>query len=213
MHEYKFDPTKLKTYHALNFQEFYASNACVRIVDNTNLKYQDYANYIKAANGDICIVLSMLPQSPEILLSRNKHGLSLDSIKKMIAKYTPSSPAYYGLFPTKEYITSLCKVYNLDVTQRTPLHITVKFVGGDNKKNTPDRPELLGTKVLFSITGYSTSEAGHCLVTKSNELSGNHITLHTNEKFKPADVGKLITESNTSPINETFMIGLYLPMW
>jgi hypothetical protein len=213
--EYKFDPKLLEYNHGQNFGLFVNSDAQVKIIDNTNLAKWEYDRYTKHQPDAICIMLAMKEQTAEVLAKRNIHGLDVNSLKKSVSKYKPCAPAYYGLFPYKTFLLAVIKSLNinLQVTQKTPLHVTVKFVGGDKKKDNPDHPDLLGTEVLFSIVGYSINEAGHCLVVEVKQLDGNHITLHTNENFKPADVGKGINENNITPVNMVIQSGLYLPMW
>jgi hypothetical protein len=135
-----------------------------------------------------------------------------NSIRLILTK-TPPAPAYYGLFPLESDIRPIASDNKLSIHQKTPLHVTVLFVGGSTNKNIPPMPHLLNKVVDVQIIGYSISEAGQCLVT-SQELPGNHITLSTNMTFKPVDVGKQITSENTHMFQAPILVkAAYLPFF
>jgi len=115
-------------------------------------------------------------------------------------------PAYIGLFP------NLSDLHNILVdeklvdryTQDTPLHVTVEYLGG--KLGTKEEYPY-GRICELEITGYSENKAGICLIAKpSDELSGNHITLGTNEKFTPTDVGKEIAPENIKNFEKPYIV-------
>ncbi len=211
--EYKFNNKLLPAKHNENFERFNNSSAQIRIVDNTNLIRWEYDRYLKAANGCICIVLHMKKYDVNILTKRNQHDVPKESLEKMYNKYKIAGPAYFGVFPNKSVITSTFP--NILITQHTPLHITVNFIGGDSKKVECSEFDKIGKSVRFEVLGISNNDAGSCLVTKfiDEQLSGNHITLCTNANFKPVDVGKSITDENTTKTNHIVLEGYYLPMW
>jgi hypothetical protein len=185
---YECSPAKLKAYHAETMPIFKSSEAQVRIIDSDNLKRWVYVPYFANVERSMCIILST----------------------KMGTK--PQLPAYYGLFPLA--IGDLVAKFQLTNKQLTPPHVTVHFVGGAAAKDVPPNQELMDTVQKLRIVGYSTHDAGQCLVTSHELLPGNHITLTTNAQFKPVDVGTGITTDNTVAIDPVQQIdAIYLPFF
>ncbi len=212
--KYVFDHKKLSLHHNQNLQEFCKSTAQVRICDNTNLKRNDMQGYINFAseNSNLILILSTAVPVDVSALLRNVHGLDLKTLQTMVKKYKPYVPSYYGIFPSRSSVRDITPA-NIPIEQKTPLHITCKFVGGNVANDQPLSEELLGTIVAFEVLGISEHDAGYALVTRS-ELGGNHITLTTKPGFKPVDVGTRITSENTklfdAPVTLT---GMYLPFY
>ncbi len=209
---YQFDAKKLTMNHLKNLNAFSASKAQVRIVDNTNLARWEYTNYIAEAGKAVCIVLNMRIATANTLAARTTHGVPAASLATMLKKYKPSAPSYYGLFPLVDSIAPTIIDMPVTVSQKTPPHVTVFFVGGAAANNTPPAPELLNEVIDFKVVGYSKSSAGDCLVTECEQLPGNHITLSTLDGFKPVDVGKAIGVSNTTSLASPLTVSaMYLP--
>lgn len=210
---YNFDQTKLHVYHAKNLEAFQNSKAQVRIVDNTNLTRWEFVKYFNSSEKAVCIILYMNEIMPDMLAFRSVHKLPIATIAKMSKKFKIEAPAYYGLFPINSDLQPLLKQYNLTQTQKTPPHVTTYFVGGTMNNNSPPDSNLLNNIVDITITGYSISEAGQCLIVTS-AIPGNHITLTTNNGFKPVDVGKQISVKNTTNLITNVTIpALYLPFY
>jgi gluconate kinase len=210
--EYKHDVNKLGNYHKQNQEAFKKSTAQVKIVDNTNLVNWEFKEYVAHAsnNSYVCVVLQTIKGSVEEMTKRNLHFLKYDQIERIAKKYTIHYPMYVGCFASRENIAKLLKGAADDIinkiTQKTPLHVTCKFVGG-KAEEMPD--SVCGNSHLGSsaeeqgengmdinVTGYSENKAGLCLVVDC-PIGGNHITLSTNATFKPVDVGKTVTKENT----------------
>ncbi len=178
--------------HLDTLNAFSASRAQVRIVDNTNLTLWGYANYNAATGNAVRIVLHTTAPA--------------------VKKNKPTAPSYYGLFPLNEHIEPILKDRRLNVSQKTPLHVTTLFVGCSAANNKPPSPDLLNRLVDLKIVGYSKSSAGDCLITECDRLPGNHITLSTHDGFKPVDVGKAVDVSNTTLLSDPpTVIAIYLP--
>lgn len=210
---YKFDPKMLQENHAKNLAAFQASKAQVRIIDNTNLARWEYANYFSSAEKAVCIVLYMKELTVDDLASRSSHGVSAATLSGMLKKFKLSAPAYYGLFPLDSDLVPLIAKNVLTQEQKTPPHVTAFFVGGALAKDSAPNPELLNHVIDLTIIGYSVSDAGQCLVTKS-VVPGNHITLSTNKGFKPVDVGTSIKPENTTMLENPVVIkAVYLPFY
>lgn len=226
--KYNFNPKLLGVHHATNLRKFRESKAQVRINANTNLNPSDYAAYIRdgANKGNICMVLAMALTSTDVLDARNIHGVPKKKIDEMNAKAFirgQPAPMYEGIFITKEELKNAFdehKYEHIEPTQEAPLHITVNYVGGAKNRQVGGAKnrqvdERFGTSIGFNIIGRSTHIAGIGLVVIPNGgVSGNHITLTTNDGFKPVDVGTNITEANTVKFpSEMSLVGLFLPMW
>lgn len=126
-----------------------------------------------------------------------------------------SGPSYFGLFPTKDSLNKINEFISKEkgdsfITQKTPLHVTTYFHGGKKLEKTFE--ELNFFKLFkVKVLGLTTNKAGYALKVHCNELSGDHITLSTNEGFKPVDVGK--SEELEFIPNEFEIECLYLPYY
>lgn len=208
---YQFGPKKLGVNHAKNLAAASASAARVVIVDNTNLSPGEYAKYKANMLDRVVIVLSCKVDSPEALV-RNTHGVPLDALKKMCAKYTPAAPAYIGGFVSHDDL----KEFAADIKQIQPSHLTELFVGGDYRKLKDFDFSALCKLYPFEITGVSRSAAGVGLVCKAEIRSEStpHITLAVNEGSKAVDVGKQIAPANTTVIEPPLVRqAIRLPMF
>ena len=246
---YQFDTKLLARNHQKNLDLFMQSDSAVRIVDNTNLARWEYSKYLKAADDCICIMFQTKLYDISFLEKRNRHGVDRQSLEKMTSKYTITGPSYLGIFVKKSDILCILKQnfgqHNISVTQTTPLHITYRFIGGDENKVRPEEFALAGKKTIIYIYGLSINKAGTCLLVyiqdpqadqkqysthpfvKNEDGVRFHITLHTNDKFKPADVGKMIDNENiiritrhdnthsgnSTAVNDIKIFGYFSYMW
>ena len=92
---YKFDPSKLPRYHAMNFNAFcnsLRSGIETIIVDNTNSQRWEWEKYENAAlKADYAVAIVSLPMiSAEEAAARTLHNVPVDVIKKMIARWEDS---------------------------------------------------------------------------------------------------------------------------
>lgn len=184
--EYKFDPTRLRENHQRNFEAFKASTAQVRIVDNTNIAKWEYEKYFTAAGDAVCLIFYMKPRTAEELAKRSSHGLTETMISAKLKDYKPQPPAYYGLFVKPADVKKLTA--GLSYTQVKAPHVTLVYVGGRHENDV--RPSCFNKVVDVNVIGHSITAAGHCLVVQSNPTAPlRHITLSTNDGYKPVDVG------------------------
>jgi len=93
---YRFDPSKLAYNHSANqaaFRDSCKAGFNIVVCDNTNMKHWEMGNYIGFAKDfgyNVHIILVGNPFSDQHQFdcaARNKHGLTLDIIKKMAAKF------------------------------------------------------------------------------------------------------------------------------
>jgi hypothetical protein len=96
---YKFDKNQLGTAHTCCRARFYQGlleGVSPIIVANTNIRWSDMKEYIEwAACADYEVYLAE-PQTPwaknaEECWRKNQHGVPLDTIKAMLARYQPNS--------------------------------------------------------------------------------------------------------------------------
>lgn len=208
---YQFDGKKIVENHGKNFEAFKASTAQVRIVDNTNLANWEYSKYFAESGKGVCFILYMKTRTPCELAQRSTHKVSEEVIVKMLKKFSPSDPAYYGLFPLEEQVKTIVTSLGLTYTQQKPAHVTVCFLGGKN--TIVSNQESVNMTVDVTVIGYSTSDAGQCLVV-TTPLGGNHITLTTNTGYKPYEVGTSITSENTTLLPTPVTIkAVYVPYY
>ena len=88
---YDFNPRKLTENHALNFQKFclaLADGIELVVVDNTNLRAEHRAPYIKMAKAlgykvELPIIGEFTDSAAETYAKRNLHGVPLEGIKRM----------------------------------------------------------------------------------------------------------------------------------
>lgn len=94
--EYKFDPTRLKEYHAKNkerFEKACAHGTQVVICDNTNTQKWEYEPYVEIAKKHgyrVQIVVVGNPKDPEHVkacIERNIHGVPAETIQKMADRF------------------------------------------------------------------------------------------------------------------------------
>lgn len=100
---YKFDATKLSHYHKMTFADFcrlagtyFETNSittdtsvCV-ILDNTNIKWWEFKDYCLVAKKLGFEIEQAIPDGewiPLELFGRNKHGVPLETIRKMISNF------------------------------------------------------------------------------------------------------------------------------
>lgn len=146
--------------------------------------------------------------------------LIVDSLTiNFVLSQTPENgkgPSYFGLFPIQ---SSLKLIYNNVpkeiITQKTPLHVTSYFHGGrlfdcDLELN-KDILSKLGNIFEVKVLGIVKNKAGYALRVDCGSNPGNHITLGTNEGFKPVDVG---TSEDIEFLSKEFMIEcLFIPYY
>jgi hypothetical protein len=208
---YQFDFKLLGINHTKNLEAASTSPAHVVIIDNTNLTPGEYARYKSKMLNRIVIILSCKVENPEMLI-RNIHGVPLEHIKKMCAKYTIAVPAYIGGFVSHNNLS----IWSDKIKQIQPLHITERFIGGDKRKLKNFDFDTLCQQYPFDVTGVSTSTAGIGLVCNADIHSEStpHITIAVNDGFKPADVGKEIAEDNVNIIDPPIKLtAVRLPMF
>jgi predicted kinase len=93
--EYQFDVELAGERHAQNLQNFKDSCAaqkpCV-IVDNTNVKTEQYHPYLKAAEAEgYRVVIVELPHPPPVVAAqRNAHGVPVEVINQMVLDWEPA---------------------------------------------------------------------------------------------------------------------------
>lgn len=91
---YKFEPEKLKTYHAENFAAFVRSlqkGISPVIFDAINALHKHYQHYIDAAErfGYTVAIVSIPHSDPETLAQRNTHAVPLGYIRKTLEMWEP----------------------------------------------------------------------------------------------------------------------------
>jgi len=97
--QYKFDPAKLGFYHNKNRQaveDSMKNGVEYVIVDNTNLTRKERKPYIELAKANGYTVMCIEPTTSwkhdaEELSRRNKHGVPLEAIQRMLDRYEPFS--------------------------------------------------------------------------------------------------------------------------
>lgn len=104
--KYIFDPSMLKKYHARTFADFCTIAATYHelefnkdnehyicaILDNTNIKWWEFELYVRVAKKLEFDVEQAIPEgewSALELFGRNKHGVPLDTIRRMIESFDP----------------------------------------------------------------------------------------------------------------------------
>jgi hypothetical protein len=203
--KYIYDQSKLGLYHKETCDQFIASKALLRICANTNLKPNDYRRYIEESRNKRCvtIVLTTKPAPIETLLLRNVHNVPRNILEKMSAGFKPAEPAYLGVFIHADsifmyasvayYETPEGKKYiDLDViTQKTPFHVTCKFIGGKRgvSLDLPDGVQL-GAYIKTYVLGYYQNEAGHALNIQCEKVAGTHITLGVTGEHRPQEMAE-----------------------
>jgi hypothetical protein len=212
---YRFNPKLLGVNHGKNLEAACASRARVVIVDNTNLIPAEYAKYKSGMSDRIVIVLSCKETDPAIL-SRNTHGVPVEHLGKMAAKYKVAAPSYIGGFPSLDAMTPWKQL----TTQAAPAHLTELFIGGDIRKMAHFDMSTLCQTYPFKVVGVSTVAPGTGLggiglVCEADIRSEStpHITLATNADSKPMHVGQQIKPENTVPCEPITLTAVRLPMF
>ena len=127
--EYQFDVALAGERHAQNLQNFKDSCAagkpCV-IVDNTNVKTEQYRPYMKAAEdqGYRVVIVELPHPAPAIAAQRNTHGVPIEVINQMALDWEPA-----------QHCVTVAKVEHAARIVRTiqaqaKTHILVGFAGG-----------------------------------------------------------------------------------
>jgi hypothetical protein len=93
--EYLFDAALAGERHAqnlLNFKKSCAAGVSCVIVDNTNVKTEQYLPYLKVAEdaGYRVVIMELPHPAPIVAAQRNKHGVPLEVITQMIMDWEPS---------------------------------------------------------------------------------------------------------------------------
>ncbi len=201
--EYKFDANKLDTLHNQNFQNFknaVVNNTKAICVDNTNILHHDYAKYIDLArnNGYVTVILQCKKLSPEVLMARSSHNVPINSIIARCKKYVFVDPQYSGIFFSEDTIGGLlneCEI-GYEPIQKTPLHVTLFF--GRDQINSPTCKSIpIGKQFTVNVVSFCTSKAGKffkVLIDGFEDRTNLHITLETNEGYKPVEVGRMPSE-------------------
>lgn len=209
---YTHDRNELSKNHKINFKNF--SEALGKIqgicVDNTSINYQDYIKYINSAvdNGYITIILQCKKLDPNLLFSRNIHGVSLEIITKYLKMYEYVSPRYYGIFFRYEDILQILEGYT--PKQKTPLHNTL-FYGKDEINSEKCMNVSVGSLHSVHVISLCENNAGIYLRTTTNIHKNGHITLESFPGYTPVEI------NNSPPKNEKYInkkiCGIYGPIY
>ncbi len=171
--------------------------------------------------------LTSEPEKFKSLSHQNIRILSLNEYDKKIVKNAchfksvnyvigDTIPIYIGLFPEMKDLNEILELEAMNdmVTQSSPLHVTLEYLGGKLPEEKQNYEEKYPFGKIFSIKliGASDNEAGLCLVvelpdniTHVNE-SIPHITFATNKGFTPADVGKKIDPNKIVKFNQPYSV-------
>lgn len=89
---YVFDPNLLRAAHQSCFRKFTKSlqdSVPLVIVDNTHTRKWEYEKYVEQAQefGYEVEIVSLPHPDPEVAAARNLHGVGIEIIKKMIARW------------------------------------------------------------------------------------------------------------------------------
>jgi predicted kinase len=93
--EYQFDIELAPARHEQNLQNFLGSlekGVEAVIVDNTNVKTEQYAPYVEAAEaaGYAVVFVELAHPSLEVSVERNTHGVPVEAINQMILDWEPA---------------------------------------------------------------------------------------------------------------------------
>jgi predicted kinase len=127
--EYQFDVALAGERHAQNLQNFKDSCAagkpCV-IVDNTNVKIEQYQPYIRAAEArGYRVVIVELPHPATIVAAqRNAHGVPIEVINQMVLDWEPA-----------QHCVTVAKVQHAErivrmLQEQARVRLLAAFVGG-----------------------------------------------------------------------------------
>ncbi len=126
---YQFDAALAGERHAQNLQNFKDSCAagkpCV-IVDNTNVKTEQYLPYIKAAEaaGYRVVIVELPHPAPIVAAQRNAHGVPIETINQMVLDWEPSQHCV----TVEKVMDSARIVSNMQKALRAA--IIISFTGG-----------------------------------------------------------------------------------
>lgn len=167
-----------------------------------------------SSNAQVKILVGEMKKDNEFFTSYVGH---LQFVLSKLEETGYMIPMYYGIFPKYSNVIDILAytTQNIVVSQSTPLHVTVLFVGGQKAKDI--NHYCLNKNVDMSVVGVSENEAGNALVISLPEhfnVKNAHITLGTNTGFKPVNVGEKISSENTT-IFETPLVlsGVFLPFF
>jgi len=104
--EYVFNVAQLKDAHAYSqstCEEYCRNGESLIVVDNTNIKRWEMSAYLKMAEKYRYLVILVEPKTPwkfdlQQLVSRNKHGVQTDIIRRRLQEYESITPRYLGWF-------------------------------------------------------------------------------------------------------------------
>jgi len=225
---YKFEAEKLEMYHGqnfLNFKNSISDNVQVVCVDNTNLNYHEYGKYLELArkNGYITVIMNCKKFPPEIHAARSIHAVPFNSIVAKHKKYMYVEPVYYGIFFTESTMQKLLADFQLaekeqdyKLVQKTVFHVTL-FFGKEQFESNQSQISTIGTKYSVKIISFCTNAAGKYIKVQVNEFEnilGLHITLETNQGFKPVDVGIMQPDSEVHVHDKMEeIVGIFGPIY
>ena len=108
--KYHFDAEKLPEAHGQC--QARAKQSCqngrhVVIIDNTNIRRWEMGHYVGLAKKHGYVVIVVHPKTPwrfdpEMLATRNKHGVPVDVLKRKLQMFDKDSPIYWGWFFNEE---------------------------------------------------------------------------------------------------------------
>lgn len=197
--KYRFDRADLKQFHNqnfLNFKEAIHQQVDIVCVDNTNILDHEYTNYTTLAktNDYITVLLESKKMDPDALLSRTIHDIPKPRLVSMASKYKFASPQYYGVFFKPGTFNAIFEELKYVPKQKTPLHVTIYF--GDAIGAIDAIGADIGEEICVNIVSFRRNKIGACFVVNIDKFANSHndrilhITLETNEGYKPKDTGR-----------------------
>ena len=216
---YQFDPTRLAALHNKNFENFsnaVVNNAQVVCVDNTNILSYEYGRYIELGrnHGYVTVVLQCKKLALKDYVARSTHNVTIDSIRARANKYVFTYPIYYGVLFREDVVANLLKECGIDYVpvQRTILHVTM-FYGREQVHSLACRSIAVGKEYTVRVDSLCTSKAGKFLKVSMDDFvrGGLHITLETNQGFKPVDVG--LHQADVSVVIGKELGGIFGPIY
>jgi predicted kinase len=90
--KYTFDPNHIVEYHRMNLEAFRESlrqGKSVVVCDNTNVKWQHFEPYVKAAQdaGYVISLVTLPHPAPEVAALRTVHKVPVQAIRRMLAEW------------------------------------------------------------------------------------------------------------------------------
>lgn len=91
---YCFDGRRLGAAHLWNFSRFkqsLASGIPLVVCDSTNVRHEHYLPYVHAAEaaGYQVVIIALAHPDPHVATERNIHGVPLETIQSMMARWEP----------------------------------------------------------------------------------------------------------------------------